>query len=108
MAAMTGPTPALSLDLDGVSDKDGLLSRCAHDLRFPDWFGHNWDALADCLTDLSWWGEAGGYLLHVRGWTAFRDAAPEAAAIASDILADTVAYWASRGKPLTVHCTDAI
>jgi hypothetical protein len=31
-------------------------------LAFPAWFGHNWDALADCLTDLSWL-PAAGYVL---------------------------------------------
>jgi hypothetical protein len=35
-------------------------------LAFPDWFGHNWDALEDCLTDLSWL-EAGGYVVLLEG-----------------------------------------
>jgi RNAse (barnase) inhibitor barstar len=32
--------------------------------RFPDYFGHNWDALDECLNDLEWL-EAGGYLLGI-------------------------------------------
>lgn len=31
-------------------------------LRFPDYFGANWDALEDCLTDLAWW-PAAAYIL---------------------------------------------
>lgn len=34
--------------------KRDLLDRIAHALAFPDWFGGNWDALEDCLADLSW------------------------------------------------------
>ena len=37
------------------ADKAQLLkNHRASALGFPDWFGHNWDALEDCLTDLSW------------------------------------------------------
>lgn len=37
------------LDTRGATDKRAFLSACAHDLGFPDYFGHNWDALADSL-----------------------------------------------------------
>src|SRR2546426_12769959 len=37
-----------------VNSKDELLSFLAINLRFPDYFGRNWDALDECLSDLSW------------------------------------------------------
>ena len=41
----------VTLDLDGVTDKAGLMDRSARALRLPDWFGRNWDALVDSLSD---------------------------------------------------------
>ncbi|KAK1178250.1 barstar family protein [Streptomyces sp. NBS 14/10] len=110
---MTGPTPTpppgpgrhtATLRLDGVRDKAGFLDRCAQDLAFPAWFGRNWDALADCLRDLSWWGRPEeGFVLRVHGWDAFRTAAPEAAATAAEVFAEATGHWADRGTPLTVR-----
>ena len=37
----------------GAADKRASLERFAEVLRLPDWFGHNLDALADCLHDLA-------------------------------------------------------
>lgn len=39
---------------DTVVDRDDLLGTLAERLKFPDYFGNNWDALTDCLRDFSW------------------------------------------------------
>ncbi len=45
--------------------KQDLLRVLASGLKFPDYFGWNWDALDECLCDLSWLdAPAGIVLLH--------------------------------------------
>ena len=38
----------------GVRSKQKLLAILADKLRFPGYFGGNWDALEECLADFSW------------------------------------------------------
>jgi hypothetical protein len=38
----------------GICSKVELLAALASAGHFPDYFGGNWDALQDCLRDLSW------------------------------------------------------
>lgn len=40
------------MDCGGIATKEELHARIAQALHFPDWYGHNLDALMDCLTDL--------------------------------------------------------
>ena len=97
----------LVLDLTGVGDRQAFMDRAAVDLRLPDWFGRNWDALADCLTDLSWWPvEPGGRRLRVRGWQEFAAAMPREWRIVKDILRDAELFWRHTDSPLTVVVED--
>ncbi len=50
------------IDLAHAQDAKSLHRTLAKSLHFPDWYGANWDALADSLADISW-NEADGYLL---------------------------------------------
>jgi len=61
-AAETLDYEVVRIDLRACAGKSQLLEQLGEAMRFPDWFGNNWDALADALTDLSWW-PANGYLL---------------------------------------------
>jgi hypothetical protein len=82
------------IDLSGA-DKAALLERVARALQFPAWFGGNWDALEDCLTDLSW-APAPGYVLLFEG--AATIAADDRGAL-QDILASSAEFWAERRRP---------
>ncbi|MFJ2815572.1 barstar family protein [Streptomyces sp. NPDC087294] len=89
---MTNPHP-VTLDLDGVTDRAGLMDRVAQALALPDWFGRNWDALADSLSDPTVWPEAAaaqGLLLVVRNWRPYAQARPQEWMIAQDVFAETV------------------
>ncbi|MFI5686149.1 barstar family protein [Streptomyces sp. NPDC051636] len=81
------------LDLDGVTDKAGLMDRCVRALDLPGWFGRNWDALADSLCDLSVWPEEAvgkGLLVVVRGWQAYAKARPEEWETAQEVFSHAV------------------
>src|SRR4249920_1402761 len=59
------------VDLAGITDKAALMECLQSALHFPEWFGHNWDALEDCVTDMSW-SDHVGYALLIRGGGALR------------------------------------
>ena len=70
----------VALDLAGVTDKAGLMDRAARALSRPDWFGRNWDALADSLSDPSVWpaqAEDRGLLVVVQDWEGYARERPE-------------------------------
>ncbi|MFI1202291.1 barstar family protein [Streptomyces sp. BHT-5-2] len=101
-AARAAGWHAAALDLAGAADKAAFLDRCADALDFPGYFGHNWDALADCLTDLSWLPPARGRLLVVTGWQEYATAVPEDWSVVEGVLADTVGYWRDTDTGLAV------
>ena len=92
---------AVRIDLAGCQDKAGFLERIAVALNFPAWFGANWDALYDCLTDLSW-RQGQGWVLILENAHDLRQAAPETLDTALAIMTDAAVAWDERGLPLRV------
>ncbi len=50
------------VDLAQATTKAAMLDAIARAMNFPEWFGHNWDALMDCLADMGW-QPAEGYVV---------------------------------------------
>ena len=83
------------IDLAGAAGKEALMERIARALNFPRWFGGNWDALEDCLSDLSW-SNAAGHVLLIEGAA---DLPADECGILVDILDSAAASWAERTHP---------
>lgn len=75
----------------GVCDKQQLLTALASGLEFPDYFGWNWDALDECLRDLSWIEQPRQIVLMHEDMPF--EAGSDHRAIYLDILKDAVAAW---------------
>jgi len=58
MAALVAEVPR------GIKSKQALLHELHRRLKFPDYFGFNWDALLDCIRDLSWLPPGQVFLVH--------------------------------------------
>ena len=81
--------------LEQGAGKAALLAALAAALRFPPWFGGNWDALEDCLCDLSWLPSS-GHLLLIEG---AQTMAPDDLGVLRDILSSAAQFWKERGQP---------
>jgi len=95
------------IDLSGVSDKAALLARLAEALAFPRWFGGNWDALEDCLTDLGWRAHARHVLL-IENFEALRARQPDDFGVLLDVLASSAEYWHERERPFFTVLVDPV
>jgi RNAse (barnase) inhibitor barstar len=86
------------VDGDAVTEDGDLMDALAVGFSFPDYFGHNWDAVDECLRDLSWL-PAEGYVLVVRRaerlWR--RDPRIPARLVRSWLFC--AEHWARREKP---------
>jgi RNAse (barnase) inhibitor barstar len=76
-----------------ISTKSQLLDALQVALSFPDYFGRNWDALSDCICDLSWFKPKQVVLIHrdiplMDDNGSFR--------IYLEILQDAVQFWTAR------------
>ena len=99
-AAQTG-FALFEAGLAAVSSKGEFLAAVAQAIKAPEWFGHNWDALADALGDLSW-HPAPGYILLLYNGGETLGLSTEEHATATEIFASTASFWKAQNKPFWV------
>lgn len=89
-----------TVDLRHARNVPGFLKAMKRDLRFPDGFGNNLDALNDCLTDFSW-HPAAGYVIILAHSEALQ-ANPSSLATLNEVLAFAAESWKNRDIPFRI------
>jgi RNAse (barnase) inhibitor barstar len=96
------------IDIGNTLNKTQLLERFAGTLKFPDYFGYNWDALYDVLCDRKWFGNS-GIVLHLKHTTSFEKLAADDWLALCATLEEAIDYWRWLDLPFWVfidytHC----
>ena len=80
-----------------------LYDEIAAALQFPDYFGENWDAFEDCLTDLDWLPAAGYVLLVSRANEVLSEEPEKQFETFVSVLATACEEWARAATPKPFH-----
>jgi RNAse (barnase) inhibitor barstar len=96
------------IDIADTFNKAQLLDRFAETLKFPDYFGHNWDALYDVLCDQEWFGNS-GVVFHLKHTDSFERLAADDWLALCATLEEAIGYWRWLSLPFWVfvdytHC----
>jgi len=91
----------LTVDLSHANDRAALFAALAKGLELPEYFGNNFDALADALEDRDWLGKSGcivrlGHAAH------YRKTHPNDWHTLEEILSEASAFWRERHLPFWV------
>lgn len=87
------------LDGSKIRDKKTFLDKIARAMEFPAYFGRNWDAFNDCLTDLGW-APAQGYVVLFQAPERLVKNSPADWDVAIDIFSSAIEFWQEQGTPL--------
>jgi tetratricopeptide (TPR) repeat protein len=89
--------------IDGAVDnnRERFFHALAAELKFPGYFGHNWDAAYDCLTDLANSGEQPSVLFIASGDQFLPGMGPEWT-MGQRVFTDAAAFWQASGRLLLV------
>jgi RNAse (barnase) inhibitor barstar len=82
-----------------IDSLDHYFNAIADLFQFPDYFGGNWDAVADCLTDLAW--QKGDRILVVySNYQGMRNG--DDWRVAMEVWANTIEFWQGQGVVVSV------
>ena len=100
-AALGSGLDYTNIDLKNVIDKGSFLMTAARALRFPAYFGMNWDAFYECLTDLSW-KPATGYVIVFTNYRTVSDLMTAEGQIVSSIFEAAARQWQQKKVPFYI------
>jgi len=96
----------IDIDLAACHERKCLLAILGRALALPDWYGENFDALADCLSDTDW-REGAVTLVRLSGLTHFSQQAPADYAVLLETLDTACRIRSEDGAPLAIILDDA-
>ena len=88
-----------------IQAKGPFLKAVAKAMDFPEFFGSHWDALEDCITDLSWRPAEGYFLLYDNAGD-FARQAPDDFATALQVFQAAADFWTAQKKPMWILLRD--
>jgi len=94
------PLGFFTAKLDGelVKNKEDMMAATAMTLKFPSYFGRNWDALLDCLRSLPEFLPSAGYILVIERSGSFLKDNPEDMETFRDILSTAAEFLFEKYK----------
>jgi hypothetical protein len=97
MRVQTAGGKLFLLEGEAMTDQVSLFQEFTKVMNFPSYFGQNWDAFSDLLTDLSWLeDDCSHYILLIDDWHLC------ASPLLLDILQETIEFWADSKNPFYV------
>ncbi len=78
-----------------------LIEELDHGFRFPDYFGENWNAVDECINDLSWL-PATGYCFFLSTLGSVSAHSASVMKLLLTVVADASAQWAQNGRRFCV------
>ena len=95
----SGAATVWTIDGAGANSRASFFAALAAALQFPDFFGHNWDAVYDCLTDLAS-ADRRPVVLLISGGEAFLAGMGAEWTTGQRVFRDAAAFWQEGGRRL--------
>ena len=86
------------IDASEVTTSEDLFHRLARAMKFPEYFGMNWDALDEVLDDFSW-APGTGYVLILKGAESLWKRSPRVAGAFVSAWLNAADEWSYDGVP---------
>jgi len=93
------------IDGKSINRKEQFLNNVATALHFPKSFGHNWDALEECLLELE--SDADGFVIFYDHIDGLLTTHPDQFETLVEIFRDAVSSWKEDGTPCVVLLSGA-